>query len=163
MIIWNPLTVSNITKPNAVNISISALDDTTPTPIILNWYSVINISANFPESILINASASGVILSGDTSLSFGNSQQMDYANSDGTLGTAYKIIDIPKTSYLYNYHVDPRISETYTFTVNCFSLIGTVFNSLVDVIASSNTYELTVLNSWTMNKTNILNILSKNY
>ena len=156
MIIWTPSIplLGTVTKPNIVNYSITAYDDTTPNPIILTSFSVSNISSNLPASIIITAGVNGVIVSGDTSESFGNGKQIDYALPDGTLGSAKRIIDVPKDSYLYNYHVDPRKIETYSFTVNCYAL---------DILADSMTYEITCLNSWNSNKIDILNIISKNY
>lgn len=161
MITWNPVPglVLTVTKPATTTRNLTATTDTIGKTIV--HYSIASVSTNWPESIILTAGESGIFVTGNSYESFGVGKQMDYAMPDGTLGSATRIIDIPHEADLYNYHVDPRISETYTLVVNAHEGSGTYVPE-TDLPVPS-TFQITVRNSWDSNKSDILNILSDNY
>lgn len=161
MITWTPVpgTVLTVTKPAATTLNLSASTDTSGKTIV--HYSIASVSDNWPASIVLTADNSGIHITGDSSQSFGIGKQMDYALPNGSLGTATRIIDIPHNAALYNYHVDPRLTETYTFIVNAHEGSGT-YNPITDLPIPS-TFQIIARNSWGSNKSDILTILSGNY
>lgn len=148
-----------VTKPAATSLNLTATTDTVGNTV--NHYSLGTIDPDWPASITLTADETGIHIGGTSVDAFGNAKQMDYANPDGTLGTATTISGIPKTASLYHYHVDTRTEITYTFVANAHEGTG-VYNPLTD-LPVPHTFTIKVLNSWDGNKVDILNILAKNY
>lgn len=162
MITWTTTAVPvlSVTKPAPTSLTLIATTDTVGSTV--NFYRVDSIDPTMPTSVVITADLTGIHVSGDSSLAFSNGKQMDYANPDGSLGTATIIADIPKTSALYNFHVDPRVSQIYTFTVSAFEGTG-IYDPLAVNVYLQKVYQIKIFNEWNSNKTDILNILAGNY